>query len=278
VSTRSPQRTVERWVEQNGRKAGPLIYGVFLLFLWLPIFVVSFMSFASGEGVLQFPPNELTLRWYTELFSSPEIIDATVTSFKVSAIAVPISVFNATLAAYGLERYAFRGKSFLWLLVLLPLVVPLVVTGTALLQFLNQIGLGSGFVSVVIAHVVRGIPYATLVILPSFLSFDKALEEASMDLGANRIQTFFKVTLPNVMPGIIAGALLVFAISFNEFVYTYFVRDTTTITLPVYIYNKIRLGISPVINVISVLFIVIAVVVILLAVSATNIERVATRE
>jgi spermidine/putrescine transport system permease protein len=137
-----------------------------------------------------------------------------------------------------------------------------------------MLGGSGGFIEVVIGHVVRILPFAALIILPSFLSFDKTLEEASKDLGANSLQTLWQVTLPNVFPGIAAGGLLAFTISFNEFVVTHFVRGSGMETLPVYLWGRIEHAMSPKINVISVVFLAFAVITVLLAVAITDVERI----
>jgi spermidine/putrescine transport system permease protein len=266
---------IERWTEANAKRIMQILLVAVVLFLWVPLFVVSIMSF-SDSGILAFPPDELTVDWYRAVLTDSTAREATMTSIRVSLIAVPSSVVLSTLAAYGLTQYEFRAKSAFNLLLILPIVVPLVVTAAALLTFLNDIGIGSGFTSVVIAHIVRATPFAALVIIPSFLNFDQSLEEASKDLGATELQTFVYVTLPNVLPGIIAGTMLAFAISFNEFVYTLFVRDTATQTLPIYIWNEIQFGASPEVNVISVLFILVSLLAVVLAIVFTRVERLVT--
>ncbi|MFC4540346.1 ABC transporter permease [Halosolutus amylolyticus] len=266
---------VERAVERHAKRMAQVALLAIMLFLWVPLLIVTIMSF-SDSGVLAFPPDRFTLDWYHTFFGDSTARDATITSVKVSLVSVPIAVILSTLAAYGLTNYKFRGKDGFNLLLILPIIVPLVVTAAALFTFLNTVGIGSGFTSVVIAHIVRAVPFAAIVIIPSFLSLDKSLEEASMDLGASRVQTFIRVTLPNVLPGIIAGTLLAFAISFNEFVYTLFVRDTATQTLPIYIWNEIQFGASPEVNVISVLFIVISLIAVIFAVVFTRVERLIT--
>lgn len=268
-------RAIERGVETHATKIMWAILAIVLLFLWVPLFVVTLMSF-SDSGILAFPPNKFTIDWYSSVLTDSAAREATMTSIRVSLIAVPIAVVLSTLAAYGLTKYEFQGKDGVTLLLILPIVVPLVVTAAALLTFLNDVGVGSGFTSIVIAHVVRATPFAALVIIPSFLNFDQTLEEASKDLGATEIQTFVYVTLPNVLPGIIAGTLLAFAISFNEFVYTLFVRDTATQTLPIYIWNQIQFGASPEVNVISVLFIIVSLLAVVLAIVFTRVERLVT--
>ncbi len=267
---------IERSVDRHGRRAGLGLMWFVIALLWLPIGVVTLMSFASDRA-LAFPPEELTLHWYREFAGNDAAIDAVVTSLQVSIIATAITVVLATTLAYGIVKYDFPGKRTLQLLVTLPIVVPLVVVGVALVLFFGFVGVGTGFWSVVISHVVRTIPFAALVIIPTMLRFDESLEEAAKDLGADELDAFLNVRLPNVLPGIVAGGLLAFTISFNEFVYTYFVRDTATETLPVYLWNQIRFEASPEVNVISVVFLLVAIGMILLAIGLTNVQRVTLR-
>lgn len=267
--------TIERFMNEHGRVIALGLMWLILLILWIPIFFVSFMSFAEG-GVLSFPPDGLTLGWYREFAATQSAFDAIITTVQVGIIATPISVFLAILLAYGLVRYDFRGKSLLYLLITLPMLIPLVVVGIALALFFGLIGLGGGFWAVVLAHVVRTLPFAALIIIPTFMQFDKTLEEAAMDLGSNEIETFVRVTLPNILPGVVAAALLVFATSFNEFMYTYFVRDIGIETLPIYLWTRIEYSITPEINVISVVFLIVAISLVLIAAIFTRVERLMT--
>lgn len=267
---------VERFVEQHAGGLAKTVLLVGFTFLWLPIAVLVFMSFAAG-GVLSFPPEELTLRWYVEFLGNDAAIGAIWTTLTISIPATIITVTLATLIAYAVDRFVFPGRDALQLLATLPVVVPLVVTGVALVLFFQgTLGI-RGYPGVVIAHVIRTIPFATLVILPTFLSFDKRLEEASKDLGADELRTFMQVTLPNVFPGIVAGSLLAFTLSFNEFVFTYFVKSSGDPTLPVYIWNQIRYNVTPEVNVISVVFLGVAIGMVLIAVSLTRVDLIARR-
>lgn len=266
----------ETALHRHGKQIGLGLMVLILLLIWIPIGVVVLMSFAS-EGVLSFPPETYTLNWYASVIQDDEVIEATLTSLKVSLVATPITVIISIIAAYGIDRYAFRGRDGLQMLLTLPIIVPLVVVGVAMTLFFDTLGLPSGYPSVLVAHIIRTIPFAALIIIPTVISFDRTLEEASKDLGASEFRTFRRVTLPNIFPGIIAGGLLAFTISFNEFVYTFFVRDTATQTLPVYMWGLIRDNITPEVNVISVLFLLFATVIILLAVSLTGIRRVILR-
>ncbi|MFB6124193.1 MAG: ABC transporter permease [Haloferacaceae archaeon] len=270
---------MERFVHRNGASLARLAMVVVFAFLWIPIFVLVFMSFAKG-GVLSFPPKELTLKWYGVFLRNDAALDAIATTLKVSVPTTVITVVLATLIAYTVDRFAFPGRDLLQLLATLPVVVPLVVTAIALVLFfgvVQPVVALQGYPGVVVAHVVRTIPFATLVIIPTFLTFDRKLEEASKDLGADELQTFLQVTLPNVFPGIVAGGLLAFTLSFNEFVFTYFVKDSATTTLPVYIWNQIRYNVTPEVNVISVVFLGVAVTLVLVAASITRVELLARR-
>lgn len=267
---------LETAVHRYGRLVGLALMVAILALIWIPIGVVTLMSFASG-GVLSFPPESYTLEWYAAVIQNDTAVEAMLTSLKVSLVATPITVAISLVAAFGIARYDFKGKSSLQMLLTLPIIVPLVVAGVAMTLFFGNIGLSSGFSTVLIAHVVRTVPFAALIIIPTVVSFDRTLEEASKDLGADELRTFRRVTLPNILPGVIAGGLLAFTISFNEFVYTYFVRDTATETLPVYMWGLIRDGITPEVNVISVLFLLLATVILLVAVSLTGLKRVLLR-
>ncbi|SEH57395.1 spermidine/putrescine transport system permease protein [Halopenitus malekzadehii] len=262
---------VERTVHTHAARMATAVIALVIAFLWIPIAVLVFMSFAAG-GVLSFPPEQLTLEWYRVFLTNDAAIDAIVTTITISVPATIITVTLSTMIAYAIDRYVFPGRDWLQMLATLPIIVPLVVTGVAMVLFFNgTLGLPE-YVSVVVAHVIRTIPFATLVILPTFLTFDRRLEEASKDLGADELRTFWQVTLPNIFPGIVAGGLLAFTLSFNEFVYTYFVKGSGDPTLPVYIWNQIRYNVTPEVNVISVVFLVVAVTMVLVAVSLTRVD------
>ncbi len=267
---------IERFVHAHAARLAGVVTIAVLAFLWLPIGVLVFMSFADG-GVLSFPPDQLTLRWYRVFLENEAARGAIVTTLTISVPSTILTVTLATMTAYAVDRYGFRGRGILQLLSTLPIVVPLVVTGVALVLFVDgTLGLPD-YLSVVLAHVIRTIPFATLVILPTFVRFDRRLEEASKDLGADELATFRQVTLPNVFPGVVAGGLLAFTLSFNEFVYTYFVKGSGDPTLPVYIWNQIRYNVTPEVNVISVVFLVVAVTLVLVAVSLTRVELLTER-
>lgn len=268
---------VERFAHNHGSRVGRVAMAVVFFYLWAPMFVLVLMSFAA-KGVLSFPPTEFTLDWYVVVLQNESVINALITSLKVSIPVTLVTVVLSILLAYAIARYEFPGKEYVQILATLPLIVPLVIGGVALILFFGLINMETGYWTVLFAHIIRTIPFASLIIISTFLSFDRTLEEASMDLGADEVRTFRKVTMPTIMPGIIAGGLLAFTISFNEFVYTFFVKDTSTQTLPIYIWERIRYGVTPQVNVISVLFIVVATVLILISVWFTRVETITGRK
>jgi spermidine/putrescine transport system permease protein len=263
---------LERFAHKHGSTVGRVAILLILVFLWVPIGVLVIMSFAKS-GVLSFPPQEFSLKWYGVFLQNEAAQQAIFTSLKVGVPATVISVSLATLIAYAVTRYKFVGKQLLQMLAVLPIIAPLIVVGVAMVLFWGMLNIGNGYHSVLIGHVIRTIPFGTLILIAVFLSFDETLEEASRDLGANELQTFRKVTIPNILPGIIAAGMITFTVSFNEFVYTYFIRSRSTTTLPVYIWGRIRFNVSPEVNVMSVVFLLIAIGMILVALAATNIER-----
>jgi spermidine/putrescine transport system permease protein len=261
---------IENVTQRYGSSIGRATMLLAFLYLWAPIAVLVFMSFAPS--VLNFPPSEFTLEWYRTFLGNDAAHRAILLSLRVSIPVTVVTVTLATMIAYAVDRYDFPGKEYLQILSTLPLIVPLVVTAIALVLFFGVLNVALGYTTVFVAHVIRTLPFPTLVIISVFLSFDRTLEEASMDLGADELQTFRKVTLPNIMPGIIAGGLLTFTISFNEFVYTFFVKSSGTVTLPIYIWERVRFGVTPEVNVISVVFLLVAVALTLLAVAVARIE------
>lgn len=266
---------LERFVYVRGRTIGRSGMVLVLAYLWIPMVVLVTMSFA--QDIFTFPPTDPTLKWYVTFLNNDQAIGSIVTSLQIALPVTLVSVFLGILVALAVDRYDFVGEDYLQILTTLPLIVPLVIVGVALVLFFGTLNVQRGYWTVFMAHVVRTIPFAALVIIPTIISFDDTLEEASMDLGSTEVQTFRKVTLPNIMPGIIASSLLVFTISFNEFVYTFFVKGPGTTTLPTYIWSRVRFGLTPEVNVISTVFIVVAGGLILLAAYLTQVDKITGR-
>ncbi len=219
------------------------------LFLYLPIAVLILYSF-NGEGVGGFPPHHLTLDWYRILFADGAIWDSVLNSLQVAFAAMAISLAFGIPAALALDRTQFSGKAMFRRLVLLPLILPGVITGLSLLMLFNLMGANLSLMTIVVGHGTALISVATTEVFAGLQKLDRAQEEASLDLGANYWQTFWRVTVPNLKLPIIGAALLIFTLSMDEIAVSFFLigRDNT---LPLEIWGRLRRGITPEINAVS---------------------------
>jgi len=191
-------------------------------FLWIPAVLLVAYSFSNNRFGIKW--EGFTLKWYFELFNIPSVREAIIKSLIIASTTVVLATIAGTVTAYGLYKYKFRGKKLLRMSVLLPIIIPYVVTGASLLVFFTKgIHIPLGYPSVIIAHITFSMPLAIFVILGRMQRIDWAWEEASMDLGANRLTTWKKITIPFLLPAIISSAVLIFPWSFNDFTITYFV-------------------------------------------------------
>jgi spermidine/putrescine transport system permease protein len=222
--------------------------GVFF-FLYLPIAVLIVYSF-NGSGVGGFPPRDLTLAWYRTLFADSAIWESVANSLLVAAAAVVIALGLGIPAALALDRAHFPGKAVFRRLVLLPLILPGIITGLSLLMLFARAQINLSLTTIVIGHGTALISVATTEVFAGLQKLDRAQEEASLDLGANYWQTFWRVTLPNLKLPIVGAALLIFTLSMDEIAVSFFLigRDNT---LPLEIWGRLRRGITPEINAIS---------------------------
>ena len=220
-------------------------------FLYLPLIVLVALSFNDAQRAVT-SWRGFTTRWYAEVLHDPEILAAVGTTLVIAALATTISIVLGTLLALGLERYT--RSSVLDSAVYIPLLVPDIVLGIALLSFFSVIFVPLGVGSIVIAHSVWGTAFAAAIIRTRLRGFDQSIEEASLDLGVKEIPTFFRITLPVILPGIISAALVVFTLSIDEFVIAYFTAGRT-VTFPIQVYSMIRFGVTPEINAVATLLI-----------------------
>jgi ABC-type spermidine/putrescine transport system permease subunit II len=220
-----------------------------LVFLWAPLLVVFLFSLHS-TGSLTFPFEGFSTRWYEEVFSSDEIRTAAQNSLIVATATAIVTLLLGTLAAYGLTRSSSRLRGPLALLFFLPITLPGLFIGVSLLVAFTRVQFSLSLVTVTIAHLVYVFPFFFLVARAALERLDPALEETAADLGASRWTVFRRVTLPQVWPVLIGAACLAFALSFDEFVITFFVIGPDS-TLPMYIWSSLRRTIDPSINAIS---------------------------
>jgi spermidine/putrescine transport system permease protein len=245
------------------RRLGKCWLAFILIFLYAPIFVMAIMSF-NASPYYQLP-FEFTLKWYEKLSDNQEILDAATRSVLIAFVSTCFATILGTVASIALFRYEFRGKNLLKLLLLPPIAIPWLITGTAMLIFFFGIGLERGTLSVIIGHVALALPYVIVVVTARLSTFDITLEEAARSMGASNWTVTRRVTLPWISSGIIAGALFAFAVSFDQFVVSYFLSKPGDNTLPVLIYTSIRKGFTPEINAISAIIIFISMALMLIA-------------
>ncbi len=226
-------------------------------YLLLPIAVVVAFSFNDPLGRFNYTWEGFTLAHWQNPFGPPGLRDAIVASLQIAALASLVATILGTLIALALVRYGFRGRGFTNLLIFMPMTTPEIVMGASLLALFLNLGVATGFWTIFIAHVMFDISFVVVTVKARLVGFDRHLEEAAMDLGANPFTTFARVTLPLIAPGIAAGALLAFALSVDDFVITLF-NAGSTITFPLYVWGAARVGVPPQVNVIGTMIFLVA--------------------
>lgn len=234
--------------------------GAIFAFLYLPIIVLIALSFNKSKYASVW--TGFSFQWYRVLLHDDAILEAIRNTLMIALLATLISVVFGTLLAFGLERYT--RSAALDSSVYFPLLIPDAVTGIGLLSFFSVIALPLGTTTIVIAHSVWGIAFATAIVRTRVRGLDQSLEEASLDLGARELRTFARITLPLITPGIIAAALVVFTLSIDEFIIAFFTSGQTT-TFPIKIYSMIHFGVTPEINAVATVMLAASLILILVA-------------
>jgi spermidine/putrescine transport system permease protein len=237
--------------------------GLVYVFLWAPIAVLVLFSFNSSRQVVVW--EQASLHWYRVLMDDTVLLSSLRRSVWIALLTTALSVLIGTPAALAMSRYRFPGKALFAALVDLPIIVPEIVMASSLLIFFGLLGVRLSMTTVVIAHVVFSVSYLIMTVRARLAGFDRTLEEAAMDLGASEVQTFFRITLPLTLPGIVSGALLVFTISLDDYVITSFVAGVGSSTLPLQIYSMVKQGISPEINAVSTLMLALTITLIVVS-------------
>lgn len=227
-----------------------------LVFLYVPIVVMAVLSFNASP--LYALPLDFDLVWYRALAGNAKLIDAGLHSVGIAIVNTIIATALGTMAALAFARYQFRGKTILQLLLFPPVAIPWLVIGTAMLVFFYWIDIKRGLFAILLGHVALSLPYVIVVVGARLATFPRTVEEAAATLGATPWQTFRRVTAPLLAPGVMGGALFAFAVSFDQFVISYFLAPPGVTTLPVEIYGAIRKGFTPEINAISTIIIVVS--------------------
>jgi len=229
----------------------------FFAYLYVPIVILIALSFNSNATVTVW--TGFTFDWYDVVLANADILKAAQNSLVIAATAALSATVIATAAAVGMARGGFIGKEGVNGVIALPLIVPEIVTAVATLLFFAALGMQLGLMTVILAHTVFCIPFAYLPIRARLADLDPALSEAAADLYASPWAAFRRVTLPLLWPGILSGMVLAFIISLDDFVISFFVAGAGSTTLPIYIYGMVRIGITPEVNAISSLMILVSV-------------------
>ncbi|GGY22366.1 ABC transporter permease [Paludibacterium paludis] len=239
-----------------------LLCGLTLLFLILPVLVIIPLSFNEGS-FLVYPLTGVSLRWYADLFSSPEWIRSLKNSILIAPAATGVAMVLGTLAAVGLARGEFRGKSLILFVLISPMVVPVVIVGVASYLFFAPLGLDNSYTTLILEHAALGVPFVIITVSATLQGYNHNLTRAAASLGAPPLTRFFRVTLPLIAPGVISGALFAFATSFDEVVVTLFLAGPEQATLPRQMFSGIRENLSPTIAAAATLLIGFSVVLLL---------------
>jgi spermidine/putrescine transport system permease protein len=244
-----------------------------MLFLYLPIALLVVYSFNRSE--LNVLWEGFTLRWYATVWQNELLMTALLNSLIIATATTIISCILGTVAAWLLYRYQFPAARMVHALVFFPMIVPEIIMGVSLLLLFGLLRVKLGFTTVIIAHVTFCFPFVMIAVQSRLQGLDPSLEEAALDLGATPMQAFLKVIVPYLVPAIVAGGLMAFTLSIDEFVVTYFTCSAASSTLPIEIYGRAKRGLDPSVNALSALMIV-ATIVLLLA--ADYIRRIASRQ
>jgi spermidine/putrescine transport system permease protein len=237
--------------------------GAFYVFMFLPLVVVVLFSFNSLRSLQNF--GGFSLQWYEAFLDNESLRGSLIASLQIALATMLVATVLGTLLAFGLVRARTRFSASANILMLIPLVTPEIVAGVSAFLLFTQIGLRLSLLTIVIAHITFSISYVTVVVRARLASLNPEVEQAALDLGATRIQTLRLVVMPALWPAILAAGLLIFALSFDDFVLSYFTTGESPQPLPVRIWSAIRFGVTPTINAIGTLMLVISLAAVALA-------------
>ncbi|MEE1046595.1 MAG: ABC transporter permease [Clostridia bacterium] len=245
------------------KKLSKAYMGLVLMFLYVPIFVMIVFSFNSTKSRSVF--SGFTLEWYAKLFQNELIISSLINTIIIAVCASIIATVLGTMAAIGIVRMNKFTKAAVMNVTNIPIINPEIVTGVSLMLlfvfFKARMNLEFGFGTLLIAHITFDVPYVILNVIPKFRQMQPNIYEAAQDLGCSPVKAFFKVVMPEIMPGIISGFLMAFTFSLDDFIISYFTSGPTSQTLPITIYSMTRRKVSPEINALSTIIFVVVVIV-----------------
>jgi len=232
-------------------------------YIYLPILILIIFSFNTQKINVRW--EGFTLHWYEVLFRDSNVLLATRNTLMIAFVSTLVATLIGTMAALALQRYRFPGYTVTESVLYIPVIIPEVVMGISLLVFFSLIKFTLGLTTITLSHIAFNIPFVTLVVRARLHGFDKSIEEASMDLGANEMTTFWRITLPTIMPGVLSGALLAFTLSLDDYVITYFTAGPGATTLPLRVFSMVRFAVTPEVNALSTLWVMTIFVVLLIS-------------
>ncbi len=222
------------------------------LFLFLPILVIVVNSFNATTSKPYLTWKGFTFDWYVRLFDNGALLSSFGNTIIIAVVSTLLATMIGTLGAFGMYKYKFKGKGVIDGLLYIPVVIPEIVLGISLLSLFTNVNIPRGMLTLILAHVTFSVPFVIFNVRARLSGYDNSIEEASMDLGANRVVTFFEITLPVLAPGIAGGALLAFTLSIDDVIISYFVNGQTK-TYPLKVMESIKSGVAPDVNALSTL-------------------------
>lgn len=248
-----------------------------LVFLTLPLVIIIATSFTETQ-FLAFPPVGFTFKWYGEFLRDTSYLKSIWTSVAIAALATVLAISIGILAALVVSRSEIRGKRIISTVFIAPLILPTIVIGAALLQYANALGFARSFFALVIGHTVIVVPYVLRTVLASLQRFDRSLEEASHDLGGTSVSTFFLITLPIIKPGVVAGALFAFIISWINVELSIFNATAEVMPIPVKLFNYVQYAVDPMLAAVSATTIYVAIIAVIILDVFVGLDRVAASQ
>ena len=218
-------------------------------YIYVPIIILMIFSFNTMKLNIRW--EGFTTKWYGVLFNDSQVILATRNTLTIAVISTVVATIFGTLAALALHRYRFPGYNMSETMMYIPIVIPEVIMGISLLVLFVMLNFTLGLVTITLAHIAFNVPFVALVVRARLHGYDNAIDEAAMDLGANEATTFWRVTLPTIMPGVLSGAMLAFTLSLDDYVITYFTAGPGSTTLPLRVFSMVRFMVTPEVNALS---------------------------
>jgi spermidine/putrescine transport system permease protein len=235
-------------------------FGVYL-YIYIPILILMIFSFNTMK--LNISWQGFTLNWYKVLFHDRQVLQAAQNTLIIAAVSTIVATIIGTLAALAMQRYRFPGYNLSETVMYLPIVIPEVIMGISLLVLFVMMNFTLGLVTITLSHIAFNIPFVALVVRARLHGYDNAIDEAAMDLGADELTTFRRVTLPTIMPGVLSGAMLALTLSLDDYVITYFTAGPGSTTLPLRVFSMVRFMVTPEVNALSTIWVLTVFVILL---------------